>query len=180
MSDAASASTSGSIAFQPAGPEHASLLYAWRQEPVAQKFNPFDPIDLSQLTLRLQRNSCDLDSRKSSKHRWMAFDAHTCVGTVSLQPSWRMGYAELGYQLGAAFHGRGLGTRVVRSFLAMVFDATDLHRVFATIHADNLASIRLVERLGFVREGMLREHYRIDGEYVNEFVYGLLRREWGG
>lgn len=175
-----SAHDAAAITFVPASPDHAHLLYAWRQEPVARRFNPFDPVDVDTLATRLQRNCGDLSLRRSSKHRWMAMEGATCVGTVSLQPAWRMQYAEIGYQIGEAHHGRGVGTRVVRALVDMAFAETDLHRVFATIHQYNTASIRIVQRLGFQQEGLLREHYYIAGTHVNEYVYGLLRREWGG
>jgi ribosomal-protein-alanine N-acetyltransferase len=48
----------------------------------------------------------------------------------------------------------------------------------AYVATDNTASWRLLERLGFCREGLLREHYVIQDRRVDEFVYGLLRPEW--
>ena len=59
-----------------------------------------------------------------------------------------------------------------------VFRETPLRKLFAYVHAQNTPSRRLLERLGFAQEGLLREHYLIDGAPADEAFYGLLRREW--
>jgi ribosomal-protein-alanine N-acetyltransferase len=101
------------------------------------------------------------------------------IGTLSaMNPSWGMGYIEIGYMLAASHHGRGLGTRAVALLVAKLFRETELYRIFATISVENIASIKLLERLGFIREGVLREHYLIQGRRVDEAIYGLLRHEW--
>jgi len=46
------------------------------------------------------------------------------------------------------------------------------------VHEENRASRRVLEKSGFVQEGLLREHYLINGQPVNEVLYGLLRQEW--
>jgi RimJ/RimL family protein N-acetyltransferase len=62
--------------------------------------------------------------------------------------------------------------------LAFAFGRLGLHRVFADTDPRNAPSIRALERLGFVREGVLREHYLVQGEPQDAVVYGLLRSEW--
>jgi ribosomal-protein-alanine N-acetyltransferase len=89
-----------------------------------------------------------------------------------------MGYSEIGYMLSESHQGRGLGTAAVSLFVAKIFRESSLDRLFATISVENAASIRLVTRLGFTREGLLREHFLIEGRRVDELVYGILRREW--
>jgi len=101
------------------------------------------------------------------------------IGTVSaMNPSWAMGYVEIGYMFGERYHGRGHGTRAVTLFVEKIFRETDLHRVYATVSVENTASIRLLERLGFTREGIMRQHYLIQGRRIDEIIFGLLRHEW--
>ena len=101
------------------------------------------------------------------------------VGTVTaFNLSRTMGYTEIGYMIGARHHGRGIGTRAVKLLVDRLFGQTDLHRIFATVSVHNEPSIRLLERLGFRREGVLREHFVIAGERTDEIVFGLLRPEW--
>ncbi len=60
----------------------------------------------------------------------------------------------------------------------MGFDTLDLNRVRADVDTRNRASARVLEKLGFVREGTLREDCIVDGDVSDSWVYGLLRREW--
>jgi ribosomal-protein-alanine N-acetyltransferase len=50
--------------------------------------------------------------------------------------------------------------------------------LLAYVHEENVASCRVLEKLGFQEEGLLREHYVINGAAANEILYGLLKREW--
>lgn len=164
----------------PMRPEHARDWLRWREQPSSQRFNPLLHLSAEHLARRLV-NSCtsDLRDRARGEYRWLVEEGGTPVGTVAAtNVSWGMGYAEISYMLDEARHGRGLGTRAVRLLVAKLFRETDLHRLYALISPENTPSVRIVERLGFTREGLMREHYFIQGRRVDELVYGLLRREW--
>jgi [ribosomal protein S5]-alanine N-acetyltransferase len=88
--------------------------------------------------------------------------------------------ASLGYCLGEAAWGRGYATEAARALLAWAFDALPLNRVQAEADTRNAASARVLEKLGFVLEGTLREDCVVDGVVSDSWVYGLLRREWRG
>jgi ribosomal-protein-alanine N-acetyltransferase len=90
-------------------------------------------------------------------------------------PSFRS--AGIGYCLDDAAWGQGFGTEAVGAVLRWAFDTLDLNRVQAELDTRNPASARLLEKLGFVREGTLREDCIVDGEVSDSWVYGLLRRE---
>jgi RimJ/RimL family protein N-acetyltransferase len=87
-------------------------------------------------------------------------------------------HAEIGYSLMPAYQGRGLAQEAVRGVLAFAFDVLGLERIEADIDPRNTPSCRLVERLGFQREGFLRERWRVNGEICDAAFYGLLRREF--
>jgi ribosomal-protein-alanine N-acetyltransferase len=163
----------------PANASHAQVWWRWRQEESTRRHNPLDDIGPLELASRLSLIGGDLQDTSFAEYRWMVLLDAVPVGTVSLsRPSWRMGYGEIGYMLAEAYHGRGLGTASVGLFVEKVFRETNLVRLTATISTENVASWRLIERLGFTREGMLRQHYVIQGRRVNEYIYGLLRPEW--
>ena len=161
-------------------PEHAAAWMRWRGEDDSRRFNPLLPLSLEELARRLAGYyGSDLRDRTRAEYRWMIEFGDEVIGTVSaMNPSWTMGYIEIGYMLAASHHGRGLGTRAVALLVEKLFRETDVHRIFATISVENVVSLKLLERLGFVREGVLREHYLIGGRRVDEALYGLLRREW--
>lgn len=86
--------------------------------------------------------------------------------------------AALGYCLDEPAWGHGHATEAARAVLRWGFATLDLNRVQAETDTRNLASARVLEKLGFVREGTLREDCVVDGDVSDSWVYGLLRREW--
>jgi RimJ/RimL family protein N-acetyltransferase len=64
------------------------------------------------------------------------------------------------------------------ALVAHAFGALDLNRLEADIDPRNTASARVLERLGFRREGLLRERWIVNGEKSDSAIYGLLRAEW--
>lgn len=86
--------------------------------------------------------------------------------------------ASLGYCYGDTAWGQGYATEAARALLRWAFDTLDLNRVQAETDTRNLASARVLEKLGFVREGTMREDCIVNGDVSDTWVYGLLRRDW--
>lgn len=101
------------------------------------------------------------------------------IGWCSLS-KWNPDYrsAKMGYCLGDTAWGQGFATEAAGALLRWAFDTLDLNRVQAETDTRNTASSRVLEKLRFVREGMLREDCIVDGEVSDSWVYGLLRRDW--
>ena len=101
------------------------------------------------------------------------------IGWCSLT-SWNPDYrsASLGYCLTDVAWGHGYATEAAHRLLQWGFDTLDLNRVQAEADTRNVASARVLEKLGFVREGTLREDCVVNGDVSDSWVYGLLRREW--
>ena len=101
------------------------------------------------------------------------------IGWCSLN-RWNPDYrsASLGYCFDDAAWGHGYATEAARALLQWAFDTLDLNRVQAETDTRNAASARVLEKLGFVREGTLREDCVVNGEVSDSWVYGLIRREW--
>lgn len=84
--------------------------------------------------------------------------------------------AALTYCLDAAAWGHGYATEAAGALLQWAFDALDLNRVQAETDTRNAASAHVLEKLGFVREGTLREDCIVNGEVSDSWVYGLVGR----
>jgi RimJ/RimL family protein N-acetyltransferase len=97
-------------------------------------------------------------------------------GLVSWNPDYRS--ASLGYCLDDAAWDQGYATEAASALLQWGFDTLALNRVQAETDTRNLASARVLEKLGFVREGTLREDCVVNGDVSDSWVYGLLEREW--
>jgi ribosomal-protein-alanine N-acetyltransferase len=85
---------------------------------------------------------------------------------------------EIGYALGSAHWGNGYAAEAVHRTCQFGFDALALRRIEADIDPRNKASIQVIEKAGFQREGVLRERYIYNGEIQDVVYYGLLAREF--
>lgn len=85
---------------------------------------------------------------------------------------------ELGYVLGRAHWGRGLMKESLTALLGRAFGAMGVRRVEAEVDPRNAASTGLLRRLGFTREGLLRQRWVAQGEAKDVEMFGLLRSEW--
>jgi len=86
--------------------------------------------------------------------------------------------AEIGYALGREHWGQGLMHEALQKLLSYCFQTLDLRRLEADVDPRNKGSIKTLERLGFQREGYLRERWEVAGEIQDALFYGLLRPEW--
>jgi RimJ/RimL family protein N-acetyltransferase len=103
----------------------------------------------------------------------------TVVGTVTLfhivAESKR---AEIGYVLGKQHWGRGLMREAVEALVEVALSKLDFNRLEADIDPRNAASAKLLEHLGFQREGLLREREIAKGEVTDTAYYGLIKSDW--
>ncbi|MGD1060705.1 MAG: GNAT family protein [Methanomassiliicoccales archaeon] len=86
--------------------------------------------------------------------------------------------AELGYELHRSHWHKGIMTEALSAVLTFGFADLGLNRVEANPLAVNVASQRLLLRLGFKREGVLRQRVFFHGAYIDQFYFGLLREDW--
>lgn len=81
---------------------------------------------------------------------------------------------EIGYWIRPEDQGKGYATEAAKLGLRYAFDERGLHKVMARVFEGNTPSRRVLEKLGFEEEARLRDHYYIDGEYVDTYLFRLL------
>jgi [ribosomal protein S5]-alanine N-acetyltransferase len=103
----------------------------------------------------------------------------TLIGIGSWKPAHRGGSPGVCFEIGLAllpeYRGQGLGTAAQRLLVAYLFRFTTAHRLEAGTDADNVAEQKALERIGFVREGVLRQVVFRDGAWRDCVIYALLR-----
>lgn len=102
------------------------------------------------------------------------------IGSISLSDiNWKDRYAELGIAIGEKEHwDQGYGSDAIRTILRLAFDDMNLHRIFLRVHADNARAIRCYVKVGFQKEGTLREAVFRGGSYCDEIVMSILESEF--
>lgn len=101
------------------------------------------------------------------------------VGSISISRCANIHFrtAELGYYLGEAYWGKGLCTSAVRQACRHVFDNTDIIRIFAEPFSYNTASCRVLEKAGFLCEGILRKNACKNGRILDMKMYACIKQE---
>jgi len=84
----------------------------------------------------------------------------------------------IGWLLGNKFQGQGFASEAARALLTFGFDALGLHRISAGTSRDNIRSWLLMERIGMRREAHFKQSEYVNGEWQDEFIYGILAEEW--
>ena len=88
-------------------------------------------------------------------------------------------HCEVGYFIGAKeMWGKGVATEAIRLATQFAFERLGLHRCAAVVDVDNPASARALERVGYKREGTMREKLFMDERWNDQFMYGILRHEF--
>lgn len=160
--------------------EDAEDVFSIFGDPVAMRYWSHEPhIDLAESAAYIESIQKGFAGRSLFQWAVTEPDDDRLIGTVTLlnrDPTNR--HAEVGYMLKPALWGRGYASEAVRGVLGFGFQHMDLHRVEAELDPRNEASARLLERLGFKREGLLRERWFLYDEWCDSALYGLLRRDF--
>ena len=144
---------------------------------------PWEPTwpedDLMRAAFRRRIKRYSEDQRCDAAYPFFVFRQpdHVLVGGLTLA-NVRRGCAQagsLGYWMGAPYAGKGLMTAAVSALIPFAFATLRLHRVEAACIPGNAASVRLLEKTGFRREGFARKYLCIDGMWQDHLLYARLK-----
>ena len=138
---------------------------------------PADDLTRSSFRRRIKRYS--EDQRSDLAYAFFVFRKHdeVLVGGLTLA-NIRRGCAQagsLGYWMGAAFARQGHMTAAVTAIIPFAFGSLKLHRIEAACIPANVASVRLLEKTGFKREGFARQYLCIDGAWQDHLLYARIK-----
>lgn len=159
----------------------AAVFAAYRSDPEVARFQSWDvPVS----GVEAARLVSEFAVAEEGAPGWFQYavelrDGGVLVGDVGVGLHDNRMQAELGFTVARLYQGRGYATEAVRCVLSRVFGA-GVRRVSAECDARNTASARLLERVGFRREGCRRQHTWIKGEWTDDLLFGLLADDWRG
>lgn len=165
------------ISVTPVAVQHAKALASLIQQNV-EHFREYLPVlaGLSSIgAAKMHLLAAVEHASRGEIFEWHVFVDGALCGAIRLKDINGMDRnAKIGYFIAREFSGKGIATSAVRRVLAYCFEQLKLNRVELRCAAGNEPSKRVAERLGFVREGVLRQEEYLNGVFVDQHVYGLL------
>lgn len=169
-------------------PPRASDYLAWSSLRQASRdyLQPWEPAwpddDLSKAAFRRRLSIYGREMELGNAWPFFVFvdGGRTLVGAVTLS-NVRRGVAEtgtLGYWIGQPYAGRGYATAAMRAVVGYAFERLKLHRLEAACLPTNQASRRVLEKSGFRNEGLARAYLKINGEWADHLLFGLIEDEF--
>lgn len=172
--------TSERVVLRELEPGDAADVFVWRSDPEVQKYNSEPMTDVGEASALIDELRRDFSAQRAIAWALTHRGDGRALGLFGFV-SWERFHqrANVGYDLRRDYWGRGLATEALDAMLEFGFTRMRLNRVEAMTIADNYRSVRLLQRLGFQREGLRREHsLEEDGAFHDGAVYGLLKREY--
>jgi RimJ/RimL family protein N-acetyltransferase len=149
---------------------YASVDEWARYLPVPQPYERADAVEFLARQVLLDR---------SVHSTWAIAVSDRVAGGINIRFDWANRVGEMGWSIARPLWGRGFATEAARAVLATAFGThLDLNRVRATADVRNVASRRVMEKLGMRHEGTLRQNRITRGEAIDEVWFGILRSEW--
>ncbi|MGD0056974.1 MAG: GNAT family protein [Methanomassiliicoccales archaeon] len=102
------------------------------------------------------------------------------IGNVGLMRlNWKDRSVIIGIMIGEKeYWNRGFGTDAIETLLGYLFDEVNMNRVYLIADERNARALRCYEKLGFMKEGLLRQHLYKNGNYIDDVEMSLLREDW--
>jgi ribosomal-protein-alanine N-acetyltransferase len=165
------------ITLRPVCSSDSVLLDRWRLEPSVRRHQPLSDASVAQLRADLAHQDIrDLYLGRGDKFQWIVLNGAQPAGWITLVvTNWTHGLAEIGYALSSSFQRRGIMPTALGHLLEDLFTNTRLRRLEARCSVENEGSYRVLEKVGFQREGLLRAYFVLDGKLVDNYLYAILR-----
>ncbi len=155
----------------------ADVLYELRRnEDVMRYIDRPRPDSINDILALIQKIQDRFESNDGISWALALPDTDRYIGTISFHEIMKAHFrAEVGYMLHPDFHGKGIMSEALQAVIAHGFNNMGLHSIEAHLDPCNVASARILERNGFVREGLFKENHYWQGRFNDTAIYSLLK-----
>jgi RimJ/RimL family protein N-acetyltransferase len=158
--------------------QDAEDVFRYRSDKDISKYQSFEPRNIKEVEDFIM--SCTSDfGRENTWFQLGIYLMDKIIGDIGIHfigPQNKQ--CEIGYTLAKEFQGYGYATESVISVVDYLFRVMNKHRIIASVDPENASSIRLLERIGFRKEGYSKQSILINGEWKDDLQYALLKEEW--
>lgn len=170
---------SGEVRLRPIRFEDWAEVHEWMRRPEVSRYQPWDVTTEEDTRRSVQQGVDAWAARPQLVFAYVARMDGATVGTGQLSITNREHRrAEFGYNVDPRAWGRGVATAIGRELLRIGFEEQGMHRIEATCDPRNVASARVLEKLGLRFEGRIRENYLLPDGWRDSDVRGMLATEW--
>lgn len=156
-------------------------VHTYASMEIVCQYQPWGPNTKEETLIFMEAVLQDAKKKPRSRFTFAIFEQETATmigsGEITIRDTINR-EGEIGYIFHPDYWGQGYATEVARLLVNFGFDELNLHRIYATCDPRNGASAKVLEKLGMVKEGCLRENLYIKGGWRDSFVYSILEHEW--
>lgn len=157
-------------------------MFGYRADPETSKYLSLVPSNVDDVAIFINKTSSDIDVPGT----WFQFViieqmSNQLIGDIGihfLENDPENKQVEIGYTLDRNYQGNGYATEALTIIISYLFTTLNKHRISASIAPVNIASIKLIERLGFRKEAHFKESLFFHGKWVDDMVFAILAKEW--
>jgi len=168
------------LILRPVNINDAESIFSYRSDAITNQYQGWIPKTIDDAQIFISKVS-----EKINKYdTWFQFaivlsETGELIGDVGIHFLDEENYqAELGCTLAKSQHRKGIASEALRVSIDYLFEDLNKHRISCSIDPQNIASIKMLEKLGFRKEAHFKQSIFVDGEWFDDVVYALLKSEW--
>jgi len=159
---------------------HVKDFYKYRSDAETNKYQGWIPYALEDCSHFIKNK---IATQINTPNTWYQLailknDTSELIGDVGIHFLEDEHQVEIGCTLNKEHHGMGYAQEALTGVISFLFNDLNKHRITASVDPDNLASIKMVKKLGFRKEAHFKESLNIDGTWVDDVIFAILNREW--
>lgn len=155
-------------------------LHEYASEEDVCKFQPWGPNTEEDSRFFISQAIRDRERRHRSRFVFAIVlkGSDSIIGNIEMNITDWDGVGEIGFVIHHEHWGKGFATQAVELMMKHSFEKCELHRLAASCDPRNQSSIRVLEKVGMVKEGLLRKDIFIKGHWRDSCILGILKNEW--
>jgi RimJ/RimL family protein N-acetyltransferase len=169
--------TTERLLIRPFDPDDWRVVYTYLSDPLVTKWQPGGPLTAAQVQALVEEHAREGGDR--SVYAVVRRAEGDLVGHIVFRPWQEPRTCEMGWMFHTAHQGKGYATEASLALIQYGFETLKLHRIIASCQPENVASRRVMEKVGMRREGHFRKAIHIsDDIWWDELSYAILEEEW--
>lgn len=160
--------------------DNNDMLKYWVSDPKIQSMYS-EPVYSTEIEVKDLLEKYIVSYNKKDYYRWAIVEKNSgaCIGQIAIfLVDNNNHFCEIEYCIGSRFQRRGYCSEAVQAIIDYAFRDINIHKIQVCHKENNIASKGVIEKCGFVYEGVLRDYFYVDGVYLNRLYYSMLRSEW--